>query len=128
MNFIEYQKEAHKTAVYPTVSIDNLVPTKNSAVSEVITYNLQWVYPVLGLTNEAGEVAGKVKKIIRDYQGDVNQDVIKAVGAELGDVLWYLAETCSALGLDLQVIAEDNIAKLKSRQERGELKGNGDNR
>ena len=128
MNFIEYQEVSHRTAVYPAVSIEKLVPTQNTAVSEVVTYDLKWVYPILGLVGEAGEVANKVKKIIRDREGDVGQGAIKAIGEELGDVLWYLAETCSALGLDLNEIAKENVAKLQDRQERGKLKGDGDNR
>lgn len=128
MNFNEYQKAAHKTAIYPEVSLERLEKTNNPAVSLVNTYSLKWVYPLLGLANESGEVLGKAKKLLRDNEGIGSSGVIDAIGKELGDVLWYLAETCTVFGLDLQQIAEANIAKLQSRQERGILKGDGDNR
>ena len=107
MNFNDYQLAARKTMVYPT----------KDAV----------VYPTLGLTGEAGEVAEKVKKAIRDGHGALtvrSQDIAK----ELGDVLWYVANLAMDLGLDLDTIAELNLAKLKSRQDRGKLHGDGDDR
>jgi NTP pyrophosphatase (non-canonical NTP hydrolase) len=108
MNFKEYQEIAHSTAVY----------NDDDAV----------VYTILGLANEAGEVAGKLKKYIRGDElppGPSWQDVI---GDELGDVLWYLAETCTAWGIDLDRIATNNAQKLADRAERGVLKGSGDKR
>ncbi len=80
-------------------------------------------YVALGLASEAGEFAGKIKKMIRD--GNHDQD---AMVAELGDVLWYVAQAASTLGVHLSDVAIDNVAKLKSRQERGTLKGDGDDR
>ncbi len=80
-------------------------------------------YVALGLASEAGEFAGKIKKMIRDNNHD--QD---AMIAELGDVLWYVAQAASTLGVHLSDVAIDNVAKLKSRQERGTLKGDGDDR
>jgi len=85
-------------------------------------------YSVLGLTNEAGEVAGKVKKMIRDKGGEIDDEFRAQMVAELGDVLWYLSDTCSSLGILLSDVAAQNIAKLKDRQERGKLQGDGDNR
>lgn len=83
-------------------------------------------YPVLGLVNEAGEVAGKVKKYLR---GDYDYEELKRIlGKELGDVMWYLAETATQYGLNLEDIMRDNIQKLQSRSERGVLQGNGDDR
>ena len=81
------------------------------------------IYPALGLGNEAGEVQGKVKKMLRD--GTFNKD---AIAAEIGDVLWYIAALCRDLELDMADVALKNLSKLKSRQERGTLKGSGDNR
>lgn len=103
MNFKEYQKEAMKTVVFPK------------------EYYL--IYPALGLVNEAGEYAGKIKKILR---GDTN--TTEAAAAELGDVLWYLAACAKALGVDLADIAQQNLDKLADRAARGVLKGSGDTR
>ena len=103
MRFDEYQEEAKKTAIYPD--------------------QYRVVYPALGLAGEAGEVAEKVKKHIRD--GVLNVEELKK---ELGDVLWYLAAIASDLGLTLDDVAEANLQKLRSRQARGVISGNGDNR
>lgn len=102
MNLNSYQKEAFKTA-------------KNSA------QNLN--YMVLGLTSEAGEVAGKLKKHIRDNVFDK-----KAFLAEVGDVLWYIAGICSVCDVDLENVAKENINKLIDRQNRNMISGSGDNR
>ncbi len=110
MNFNEYQKAAKRTAIYPDVG-DNLV------------------YPVLGLNGEAGEVAEKVKKLIRD--GDSvwgNMEFVNGVVDELGDVLWYIAAICNEIGITMNHVADINIAKLNSRAKRDVLSGSGDDR
>lgn len=89
---------------------------------------LNLAYLSLGLPNEAGEVAGKVKKIIRDKDGIIDEDTRNAIKDELGDVLWYLAMLGQELGFTLEEIATNNIEKLASRLKRGVIKGNGDNR
>jgi NTP pyrophosphatase (non-canonical NTP hydrolase) len=109
MNFTEYQAKARATAKYPVIG---------HAV----------IYPTLGLANEAGEVAGKIKKIFRDKEGMIGVAEREALKAELGDVLWYLAQTCSELEIPLDEVAEANIAKLLDRQARGKIQGDGDNR
>ncbi|MBN2386401.1 MAG: nucleoside triphosphate pyrophosphohydrolase family protein [Anaerolineales bacterium] len=109
MDFTAYQQKSRKTAVYP--SIGHPV-----------------IYPVLGLANEAGEVAGKVKKIFRDKDGAIGEAERQALKGELGDVLWYVAQVCTELGLSLDEVAEHNIAKLYDRLERGKIGGDGDNR
>jgi NTP pyrophosphatase (non-canonical NTP hydrolase) len=86
------------------------------------------VYPTLGLANEAGEVAGKIKKIFRDREGVISEADRLDLKKELGDVLWYLTQICSELDLTLQEVAEANIKKLYSRLERGTIGGDGDNR
>lgn len=86
------------------------------------------VYPTLGLVNEAGEVAGKIKKIFRDRAGVVSAEDKEALKGELGDVLWYLTQICTNLGLSLEEVAEHNLDKLFSRLERGKIGGDGDNR
>ena len=86
------------------------------------------VYPTLGLVNEAGEVAGKIKKIFRDRDGDITDDDREALKHELGDVLWYLTQICTNLDLTLEEVAEANLDKLFSRLERGKIQGDGDHR
>jgi NTP pyrophosphatase (non-canonical NTP hydrolase) len=109
MNFNEYQIQSRKTAKYPSIG---------HAV----------VYPTLGLTNEAGEVAGKIKKIFRDKSGVISAEDRQALAGELGDVLWYLAQVCTELEISLEDVAEHNLDKLFSRLERGKIGGDGDNR
>jgi NTP pyrophosphatase (non-canonical NTP hydrolase) len=109
MNFTDYQTQSRKTANYP--SIGHPV-----------------VYPTLGLTNEAGEVAGKIKKIFRDKSGVISAADREALKGELGDVLWYLAQVCTELEISLDEVAEHNLEKLFSRLERGMIGGDGDNR
>lgn len=86
------------------------------------------VYPTLGLVNEAGEVAGKIKKIFRDKGGIISDEDRQALKAELGDVLWYLSQICTNLNLTLDEVAEYNLDKLFSRLERNAIQGDGDNR
>jgi len=106
MDFKTYQTKANSTAIYDA--------------------KFSILYPTLGLAGEAGEVAEKVKKIIRDNKQivDEKEDIAK----ELGDVLWYIAAIGRDIGYSLEVIAEMNIEKLSDRKERGKIKGEGDNR
>lgn len=104
----EYQEKAIATAIY----------SDDFAV----------VYPTLGLAGEAGEVADKVKKVLRDEFGDFCQDSKQELAKELGDVLWYAAVLARDLGYSLEEIAALNVEKLASRKERGVLGGSGDNR
>jgi NTP pyrophosphatase (non-canonical NTP hydrolase) len=105
----DYQQRSRATAVYPDAG-DNIT------------------YPALGLCGEAGECAEKVKKAIRDDRGVLSDERRAALAAELGDVLWYAAQLATEAGLDLDEIAEDNLAKLLSRRDRGVLQGSGDAR
>ena len=98
-------------------------------------YDYELIYPVLGLVSEAGEVADKVKKIIRDDEIDIvdplvdlTEDQRKAIALELSDCLWYITAAAADVGYDLDEIASMNMAKLSSRQRRGRLKGSGDYR
>ena len=109
MNFTDYQTKSRGTAKYP-----------------VIGHGV--IYPALGLVNEAGEVAGKIKKVFRDKDGEISAETREALKAELGDVLWYISQVATELDLSLDEIAEANIAKLLDRLERGKIKGDGDNR
>ena len=86
------------------------------------------VYPTLGMVNEAGELAGKVKKIFRDKGGEISDADREALKYELGDVLWYMAQIATELGISLQDVAEANLVKLFDRLERGKIRGEGDYR
>ena len=85
-------------------------------------------YAVLGLASEVGEVAGKLKKVIRDDSGNLSEETRHNLIKELSDVLWYCAAICSELGISLGSVAEMNITKLQDRVERGVIQGSGDNR
>ncbi|MCL4871015.1 MAG: nucleoside triphosphate pyrophosphohydrolase family protein [Anaerolineae bacterium] len=93
-----------------------------------IPMNNPIVYPTLGLMNEAGELAGKIKKIFRDKDGVIDEADREALKQELGDVLWYLTQICTELDLTLGEVAEANLTKLFSRLERGRIGGDGDYR
>lgn len=111
MTFEEYQKFCKTTAIYPT--------------------NTQLMYPALGLTGEAGEVANKIKKLVRDgVPADWRNSIEfkEQIAAELGDVLWYLSALATDLDMSLGRIAKNNMDKLNSRKERGKIGGSGDNR
>ena len=108
MTFKEYQDEAVRTAIYGVGS--------------------KIIYPALGLANEAGEVLGKIKKVLRDKEGVFTEETNLEIGKEIGDVLWYIAALARDLNLDLDVIAESNIIKLRDRQTRNVIQGSGDNR
>lgn len=108
MDFDAYQRDATATAIYDPAH--------------------RVVYPALGLASEAGEVAGKVKKVLRDQGGDFARAPLASIEDELGDVLWYVATLAADLDLSLERIARRNLDKLASRAERGRLSGEGDQR
>lgn len=110
MTFAEYQKRALATRLSTGDDFKDL---------------LHWV---LGINGEAGEVAEKVKKIIRDKQGNITDADKQELAKEIGDVLWYLAVFADQLDVSFDAIAEQNLEKLRSRQSRGVLGGSGDNR
>ena len=106
----DYQIKSQETAIYPR---DN---------------NMDLIYTTLGLAGEAGEIANKVKKIIRDNNGDIPYAVREALVDELGDVLWYVAAVADSLLASLDQIAFKNLVKLQSRKDRGKIGGSGDTR
>ena len=103
-----YQQVAKTTAIYP----------REQAI----------IYPTLGLTGEAGEVANKVKKIIRDDGNKINESLVQEISAEIGDCLWYISVLADDIGCKLSDIANANLEKLANRKEKGTLHGSGDTR
>ena len=103
-----YQKVAKTTAIYP----------REQAI----------IYPTLGLTGEAGEVANKVKKIIRDGTNKNNENLVQEISSEIGDVLWYIAVLADDVGVKLSDIANNNLVKLENRKKKGTIHGSGDDR
>ena len=110
MEFNYYQKTSRQTALYVREGIPN------------------YIYPTLGLTGEAGEVAEKVKKILRDDNGIINEEKRVQIAKELGDVLWYLSQLSTELGFSLDEIAQQNIDKINERLKQNKIGGSGDNR
>ena len=107
MDFKEYQELVGRTAIYPNKGNN-------------------FVYPALGLGGETGELQEKIKKILRgDKTLEESKELIKK---EAGDVLWYLTQLCTEVGLTLEEVVEENVFKLFGRRERGVLKGSGDTR
>ena len=103
-----YQKVALTTAIYP----------REQAI----------IYPTLGLTGEAGEVANKVKKIIRDGSNKNDNSMVSEIKSEIGDCLWYIAVLADDIGCKLSDIANTNLIKLANRKEKGTIGGSGDKR
>ena len=109
MEFKEFQEKARELAVYPAQqSIDGLV------------------YTVLALSGEIGELANKLKKVLR---GDYTvYETLPEMLAEMGDILWYLAATADELEVSLDDIASWNLEKLQERKEQRKILGSGDRR
>jgi len=108
MQLSEYLNLTHQTAIYPEAGTGS---------------NLELYYLSLGLVSEAGEVAGKVKKLIRDGKLDVGN-----LAYELGDCFWYLVRLCDAIGYSPEDVTTININKLLKRKENGTIQGSGDHR
>ena len=115
MTFDEYQKQA----------LTHELMKRGSTIN---ANDPAFVAKILGLVGESGEVSEKFKKIIRDKQGVVSKDDTTELSKELGDVLWYLAVIADYLGIKLEDVAVNNLAKLASRKQRGKSRGSGDNR
>jgi NTP pyrophosphatase (non-canonical NTP hydrolase) len=114
IGFADYQIIAESTAIYPgsgdITSIDGLS------------------YVALGLSGEVGELCNKIKKILRDNNGEITEDHRLDLSAELGDVIWYVSAMATQLGRDLGWVADRNLRKLADRRQRGVLQGSGDDR
>jgi NTP pyrophosphatase (non-canonical NTP hydrolase) len=109
MTFDEYQERAKMTAQYPNIGANPF-------------------YPTLGLCGESGEVAEKVKRIMRDQNGEMTPANKADIAVELGDVLWYLSTLATEIGVSLSHVAEMNLIKLASRKARNRIQGSGDYR
>lgn len=131
LTFKTYQKSAKKTAIYnqgarvlyPALALAGEVGEVIEAAEGVVPDEL-----LLGMAKHAGKAANQAKKIIRDDDCELTPERIAAIGKELSGCLWYLSATASDLGLSLAGIAQDNLDILADRQERGVIKGDGDNR
>lgn len=128
MNFTDYQKNTNKTAIYKA-SIKNLIWVDNEEMHDNHrTENmLNLAYIGFGL-GEVGEIQNKLKKIIRDKNGVIDEETKEDLLKEAGDVLYYLAQFIEFLGGDFSEVANNNLEKLFSRLERGQIQGSGDNR
>ena len=109
MDLNQYQRKARSTALYPDLGSNP-------------------IYPALGLCGEAGEVADKVKKVLRDEAGVFSDERRQAIALELGDVLWYVSQLSDELGYSLETVAQANLDKLASRAQRQVIGGSGDQR
>lgn len=115
MNLNEYQEKIIKFDV-------------DGPIHGISQVDFAFLDKVLGLSGESGEVADKVKKLIRDQNGMISSENKVAIQKELGDVLWYLASVARYLGIDLESVALGNIEKLERRIQRGKISGSGDER
>ncbi len=106
LEFSNYQSKASETAIYPK-TLDGGV-----------------YYTAIGLAGEVGELLNKIKKIARDKAQISKEDIT----SELGDVLWYLSQLATEMGISMEDVAKNNLEKLKGRKERGTISGSGDNR
>jgi len=121
MTFDEYQETTNSTAMYPTALVES--------EKHVDVYNeMPWTYPALLLSSEVGEVASILQKAMRDNGGEIPKNKKEDLSKEIGDILWSVAQLCEKLGLSMDGCAKGNIAKLRSRYERGVIGGSGDNR
>ncbi len=113
MELNDYQKKARTTAMYPRIGNN-------------------FIYPALGLAGETGEVVEKIKKLMRNDGVETPDKLIPEkrdeIVKEMGDVLWYLSQLASEIGVDFSTVAEKNLEKLASRMDRDVIKSEGDNR
>lgn len=110
MTFDEYQQQALTT----------LIEHSDPLMSKTIL--------AMGVAGEAGEVIEKWKKIVAYKGGVVSAEDKAELGKELADVIWYIAVLAHKLGLSLDELMQQNVAKLASRKARDVIKGQGDNR
>jgi len=117
--FDEYQSKSLTHASYPRVRI---------ILDDGEPIEAPWLYPLLGLCGEVGELTEKFKKLIRDDKGVMTPARADAIAKERSDPLWYLARLAEAAGSTLQADAQVNLDKLAGRAARNTLRGDGDDR
>jgi len=110
MTFDEYQKESVKTATFPSIG------------------GINFMYPLLGLAEESGELLGKFKKLYRDANGIMTEEFKQKLIFETGDLLWYISNLCTTLDISFEDVARMNLEKLADRKARNVIHGSGDNR
>ncbi len=120
MDFKSYQEKSKETALYPKLMV---APDSSTPM-----HSLPFIYPAFGLCGEAGEVMEILKRVVRDHDMKITDDAKIALQKELGDVLWYLSQLCTELGLSLDDVAEKNIEKLQKRKVSNTLHGKGNER
>jgi len=108
MEVQDYQENTAELAVYPSIE------------------GHKFVYPLIGLAGEVGEILNKLKKIFRDNDGILSEETRQAFKSELGDVAWYLSQSCNELGFSLEEVLQANLDKLNDRADRGVIQGSGD--
>src|SRR3970040_680465 len=111
LDFDLYQFKARETAIYP----------EKGKLGGLL-------YTTIGLCGESGELANKVKKILRDTESQTTEESRIKISEELGDILWYIAMLCDKLNLRMAQVANNNIQKLQARKLNGKIGGDGDNR
>jgi NTP pyrophosphatase (non-canonical NTP hydrolase) len=109
MHFKDYQKQSRTTAIYPSMC-------------------QSYTFSLIGLVGETGEVAEKIKKLIRDRQGKLDDSYRDEIKKEMGDVLWYFSQLATDLDINLEDLVQTNLKKIKSRHVRSKIHGSGDNR
>ena len=128
MQLDDYQLTAHETAVYGGVTEMIAERIRIDGADEIATAFLPLAYCALGLSGEAGEFSNKVKKVLRDHEGRLTEEMREDLLDELGDALWYIAEAAGRLDASLDVVASMNLAKLAYRRGQGKIHGSGDGR
>lgn len=137
MEIKDYQEKASQTAVYDSWYKEfmkkyghtkDVVPIEMFEEIERVFKMLHTCYAVLGLVGEAGELANKIKKVIRDNDGVMTDEKLKEIAKELGDTCWYQSALAEELNLQMNDVMEENIEKLFDRKARGVLQGSGDSR
>lgn len=119
----EYQEKAHTFACY-----EKPVCYHDFGGGQMTSTTIAYTYPAMGLAEEAGEVAGKFAKAIRDEAGVISAERREAIKKELGDVCWFVAELSTLMGFSLEEVMQHNIDKLTSRKARDVIHGEGDDR
>ena len=120
----EYHSGAMETALYGSSVADLTLDLNHAELADL----MKLVYAVTGLAGEGGELANKLKKVIRDDGGRLTEERRSQMRKELGGVLWYAAATATELGINLSDVCQENLDILQSRQERNVIHGDGDDR